>query len=101
RTGGRPVCMRPSVSRETATGSLITQRSQVRILSPLPAEMTPEVRPLGSFSCRLGTDLGTLVFADHPECSRIVLVVHAESSCSQRIKVATSLDRPQWAVFVH
>jgi hypothetical protein len=31
--------MRPSILRETTTGWLITQRSQVRILSPLPAEM--------------------------------------------------------------
>src|SRR6516164_599404 len=29
-------------------------------LSPLPAEMTPEVRPLGSFSCPMVTYLDTL-----------------------------------------
>src|SRR5271156_1233941 len=38
-----PAAMRPRVPGETVTGWLITQRSQVRILSPLPAEMTPEV----------------------------------------------------------
>src|SRR5271156_6462204 len=45
---------------ETATGELITQRSQVRILSPLPVEMAPEVRPLGPFSCPMDTHLDTL-----------------------------------------
>jgi hypothetical protein len=43
-----PAETRPPARRDTATGRLITQRSQVRILSPLLAEMAH------------GNDLGTL-----------------------------------------
>src|SRR3977135_3500557 len=44
--------MRPGVSRETATGSLITQRSQVRILSPLLGKTAPGELSGGRFHAR-------------------------------------------------
>jgi hypothetical protein len=37
--------MRPTATRETAIGYLITQRSQVRILSPLLTKRPSEIPP--------------------------------------------------------
>src|ERR687893_1282914 len=42
--------MHPVETRETALGLLITQRSQVRILPPLPPQMPPGTCPGGHFN---------------------------------------------------
>jgi hypothetical protein len=54
----------------------------------------------GVISCLVGTRLGTSAFADHPDCSRIFLVVHDRIELqSTNQGCYASLDGPQWAVF--
>jgi hypothetical protein len=83
----RAAGLRPSVSGETATGWLITQRSQVRILSPLPAKMAPGDSP-GAISCSLGklASLSDII----PSCLRWSGVVEGPTSTAVSMNLRLS-----------